>query len=217
VRTYLARAVPWRAATAAGVLLVGLLAALSLRVTQLWPLEGCALGVLAGAAAWCFDEPAAEVVDVAPRSLAWRTLARTSGVAWLLSWWALAVWLVQGTFHGHAAAVFWHGAAATLLVAGAVTWRRARRVARPGTAIASVVTSIAVFVALCHPYPRQLPFFPYVYGGPWEAATLWWGSSAALGAVALVLGLVGPANPLERLHVVSEDSDETRGNCPSWT
>jgi hypothetical protein len=192
VHVYLARAVPWRATTAIGVLLVGLLAALSIRVAELWPLEGCALGVLAGSAAWCFDEPAAEVVDVTPRSLAWRTLARMSGVAWLVGWWTLGVWLVRETFHGHALAVLCHGAGATLFVVGVVTWRRAARMARPGTATASVVMSIAVFMALCHPYPRQLPLFPYVYGGPWAAAAVWWGCSAALGAASLLLALVGP-------------------------
>jgi hypothetical protein len=195
VTTYVVRAVPWRAATGAGVLLVGLLAALSLRVTRLWPVEGCALGLLAGAAAWCFDEPAAEVVDVAPRSLAWRTFARTSGVAWLVLWWALAVWLVRGTFHGHAAAVLCHGAAAALFVTAAVTWRRAAHAARPGIATAAAVTSTAVVLALVRPYPRQLPLFPYVYGGPWTAAAQWWGSVALLGAAVLTIALAGPRRP----------------------
>jgi hypothetical protein len=189
--TYAARAVPWRAATGAGILLVGLLAALSLRVTRLWPMEGCALGLLAGAAAWCFDEPAAEVVDVAPRSLAWRTLARASGVAWLVLWWVLAVWLVRGALRGHAVAVSWHGAAGALLVTAVVTWRRAAHAAQPGTATAAVVISTAVFLALARPYPRQLPLFPYVYGGPWAAATLWWASTALVGVIVLVFVLEG--------------------------
>jgi hypothetical protein len=193
---YLARAVPWRATTAVGVLLVGLLAALSIRVTVLWPLEGCTIGLLAGSAAWCFDEPAADIVDVAPRSLAWRTRVRTSGVAWLVLWWAGAVWLARTAFHGHAVAVFWHGVSATLLVTGVATWHRAAHVARPAAATASLVSSTAVLLALCRPYPRELPFFPYVYGGPWVAAAVWWGCAAALGAASLLLALVGPANPL---------------------
>lgn len=188
--TYLARAVPWRAVTVVGLILVLLLAALSLRVTRLWPLEGCALGLLAGTAAWCFDEPAAEIVDPAPRTLAWRTVARATGVAWLVAWWVLADWLVRGTFHGHALAVGLHGVAATLAVTAVVTRRRAAGAPRPGAAAAAVVTSTAVFLALGRPYPRIVALFPYVYGGPWRAASLWWGTTAALALVLLLVTLV---------------------------
>lgn len=188
--TYLARAVPWRAVTVVGLILVLLLAALSLRVTRLWPLEGCALGLLAGAAAWCFDEPAAAIVDPAPRTLAWRTVARASGVAWLVAWWVLADWLVRGTFHGHALAVGLHGVAATLAVTAVVTWRRAAGVPRPGAAVAALVTPTAVFLALGRPFPRTIALFPYVYGGPWRAASLWWGTAAAVSLGLLLVTLV---------------------------
>lgn len=193
--TYVARAVPWRGISIIGLILVLLLAALSLRVARLWPLEGCAIGLLGGAAAWCFDEATAEVVDTAPRTLAWRTAARASGILWLLAWWTIAVWLVRGSFHGHAVAVGLHGAAASVSVTAIVTWRRAAGVPRPGTAVATIVMGTAVFLALGRPYPRKIPLFPYVYGGPWQAAALWW-ATASVAAAALLLAVM--ANPPAR-------------------
>lgn len=188
--TYLARAVPWRMLSAIGLILVLLLAALSLRVGRLWPLEGCALGLLAGVTAWCFDEPSAAIVDVAPRTLAWRTLARTSGVVWLIAWWLVAVGLTRTALHGHAVLVALHGVAAALVVTAIVTWRRAVRAPNPGTATAAVVTPVAVFLALGRPYPRTIPLFPYVYGGPWVRSAVWWGSAAGLAGLLLLVTLV---------------------------
>lgn len=196
---YLARAVPWRALSVIGLLLVLLLAALSLQVARLWPLEGCTMGLLAGAVAWCFDEPSATIVDVAPRTLAWRTVARATGVLWLLAWWALAVWLVRDALHGHAVAVGLHGVAAALAVIGLVTWRRAAGTPTPGIAAAAVLTPIAAFLALGRPYPRLVPLFPYVYGGPWDRAAIWWGGAAGL-ALVLLFGTLIDVRPLSRIR-----------------
>jgi len=68
-------------------------------------LQGCAVGLLTGAAAWCFDEPAAAVVDTAPRSLLWRTGARADGLLFLLVWWGLTVALSHPDLFGRAADV----------------------------------------------------------------------------------------------------------------
>jgi hypothetical protein len=201
VTSYLARAVPWRALSVIGLFLVLLLSALSLRVARLWPLEGCAIGMLAGAAAWCFDEPTAEVVDTAPRTLAWRTAARSTGVGWLLAWWVFAVWIGRGSLHGHAVAVGLHGVAAAICVTAIVTWRREAGVPRPGTATAGMVTATAVFLALGRPYPRTIPLFPYVYGGPWNTAGVWWATMAAAGVGLMLLALSGLAGRGGRLRL----------------
>ena len=77
---YAARAVPWVRISLAAALVALLMELVRWNPWVLWPLEGTAVGLLAGATAWCFDESAAVVVDVAPRGLAWRTAARTPAV-----------------------------------------------------------------------------------------------------------------------------------------
>ncbi len=188
--TYVARAVPWRAVTAVGLILVLLLAALSFQVARLWPLEGCGLGLLAGATAWCFDEPNAAIVDVAPRTLAWRTVTRAAGVGWLIAWWLLGIAATRAAFHGHAVAVALHGLAAALAVTATVTWRRAAGTPVPGTTTAAIVTPVAVFLALGRPYPHTIALFPYVYGGPWDLAAVWWVSTAGLASLLLLVTLM---------------------------
>ena len=121
---------------------------------------------------------------------------------WLVAWWALAVVVTRSSFHGHAVAVVLHGVAASLAVSAAVTQRRSAGAASPGAATAAVVTSVAVFLALGRPRPRTIPLFPYVYGGPWHLAAVWWGATAGLGILVLLVTLVDPRvdalSPLRR-------------------
>ncbi|MEU0312929.1 hypothetical protein [Nocardioides sp. NPDC006273] len=64
-----------------GVLVLVLMERVARWPWTMWPLEGITIGLLAAGTAWCFDEPAAEVVDAAPRHLTWRTGARATGVS----------------------------------------------------------------------------------------------------------------------------------------
>ena len=81
---YAGRAVPWTRVAVAATLIVVLMDVVRRWPWNMWLLEGTAVGLLAAAAGWCFDEPAAAVVDPAPRGLAWRTAARVAGVLVLL-------------------------------------------------------------------------------------------------------------------------------------
>src|ERR1700712_2266593 len=91
----------------------------------LWPLEGTAVGLLAGATAWCFDEVAAAVADAAPRGPAWRAPARAPAVALLLAAWTAPV-LHAGdrALFGHRDAVLVQGLAAMAGGAALAVWFR---------------------------------------------------------------------------------------------
>jgi hypothetical protein len=185
------RAVPWSLVGATALLVWGLMALVRLDPWTLWPLQGTAVGLLAGAVGWCLDEPAAAVVDPAPRGLAWRTLARAVGIGVLLGAWSTGVWWARSGLFGHGWAVFGQGLAATAIGAAWVTWRRANGEACPGQRWAIAVVPAVTAWALVRPLQRQLPVFPYTFGGEYGD----WASSAAGWTMvglfaALLLGLV---------------------------
>lgn len=185
---YAARAVPWPSLALASVLVLVLMEIVRRWPYPMWPLEGCAVGLVAAAAAWCFDEPAAEVVDTVPRSLVWRTAARFSGVVLLLGVWALAVICTRDSLFGHAREVAGQGMAAALGAAAYVTWRRAAGQRTPGRPAATAIVPVAAFWALVRPLADHVPVFPYTARADWGASRALW-LTAGLAAVAL-LGVV---------------------------
>ena len=190
---YAVHAVPWLRIGVAAVLVVTLMELVGRWPWQTWPLEGTAVGLLAGATAWCFDEPAAAVVDPAPRSLAWRTLARGSGVLVLAIAWAVSVGRAWDGLFGHPWVVALHGGAAMVAGAAWATWRRAVGVASPGMSLAVSVVPLLTGWALVRPFDKQLPVFPYAPdgSGDWSASLAGW---ACLGVAAGVLLLAALAD-----------------------
>ena len=186
-----ARGVPWWLVAAAALLVLGLLALVRYDPWRLWPLQGTAVGLLAAAVGWCLDEPAAAVVDPAPRGLAWRTVARSAAVVVLLAAWSAGVWWAGPGFFGHSWEVFGQGLAATAIGAAWVTWRRARGEATPGQRWAVAVVPVVTAWSLVRPLARQLPVFPYASGGEygdWASSAAGWTAAGLLAAV--LLGLV---------------------------
>ena len=155
-----ARALPWPLLAAAAVLLYGLLRAVQEWPYAVWPVEGLAVGFLAGMAAFAYDEPAAAVVDTLPRGLAWRTAARSLGVALLLGWWLLVVALTRDTYlrprHGDRLA----GSRGTVAVVATTAHLRSRGAAGPATLVGTAVVGGAMFLALAQPLQNRLPIFP---------------------------------------------------------
>ncbi len=184
-----ARGVPWLLIAVTGTLLTGLLQVVASWPYELWPLQGCAVGLLAGTAAWCFDEPAAAVVDSAPRSLAWRTAARSAGVLALLSAWMLAVSGARHGLFGHAAEVAWQGVAAALLASAYVTWRRSTGTPSPGRRTAAAVVPLAAFWALVRPLSDAVPLLPYTEHDDWAVSAAIWTAAAAVAAGVLSAAL----------------------------
>ncbi len=197
-----ARGVPWPLVSAAALLIPGLLALVRYDPWTLWPLQGTAVGLLAAAVGWCLDEPAAAVVDPAPRGLAWRTLARAAGIVVLLATWTAGVWWARTGLYGHPGAVFGQGLAATAVATTWVTWRRARGEASPGHRWALAVVPATTAWALVKPWNQQLPVFPYTSGGEygdWAVSAAGWTAVGVLAAVLLILILTREGRPWERI------------------
>jgi hypothetical protein len=208
------RAVPW-AVIALGIGLVPLLLLIVEHWPyELWPLQGTAVGVLAATTAWCFDEPAAAVVDTLPRHLGWRTAARCGGVLVIVVVWGLALGWTHTGYFGHARDVAWQGVAAVLFTVALVTWRRSRGAATPAKAVAAAVVPIAMFVALVRPFETHLPLFPYTSTGDWAASRVLW-SGAAVAALALLLALVNDWPIRQSLPTRQRRYEQTPQNRPT--
>jgi hypothetical protein len=188
---YARRAVPSSLLVIAAVLVVGLLVLVEHWPFTLWPLQGMAVGLLAAAAAWCFDEPAAAITDTTPRHLAWQTTARSTGVVALLLVWVVTVAQTRSGYFGHAVDVAWQGIAATLVVTAIVTWRRSQHVATPaGSAFAATVT-VSLALAVVKPLAKYVEVFPYTSSGDWGGARTLWTGAAVLAVVVLWAALGG--------------------------
>ena len=184
---YATRGVPWpRVALGAG-LVVLLMELVRWNPWVLWPLEGTAVGLLAGAAAWCFDESSAVVVDVAPRSLAWRTAARAPAVLGLAAvWCGVVAHAGDGVLFGRSAGVLIEGLVALAVGTAYAGWRRAWGEPMPGLLLAATVVPVTSAWALVRPFDASVPVFPYgtSSAGDWSASTAGW---AILGTLALVV------------------------------
>jgi hypothetical protein len=189
---YVARAVPWtRVALAAGLVVV-LMELVRWDPWVLWPLEGTAVGLLAGATAWCFDESSAAVVDSAPRGLAWRSMARSPGPLLLLvTWTAVVLHAGPETLFGHRSAIWFQGVAACLAGAAYTTWRRSLGEASPGLRFATAVVPATTAWALLRPLDQYLPVFPYgtTTAAGWDRSAGLWVTLAVAAVVTLVVVL----------------------------
>ncbi|MEZ5092848.1 hypothetical protein [Nocardioides sp.] len=188
---YLRWSVPWVRVAVAALLVATLIELVHRDAWLLWPLEGTAVALLAGAAAWCLDEQAGAVVDVTPRGLAWRTAARAPAPALLAGVWLVTVWHARDSLFGHAGAVLVQGLAA---LAAGTAWATSRRAAgnpMPGLALAATVIPAGAGWALVRPLPDQLPVFPYgtATPGQWATSLVAWSAVAAASLVVLALEL----------------------------
>jgi hypothetical protein len=192
VLTYAARAVPWLRVGGALALVGLLLQLVRWDPWLLWPLQGTAVGLLAGATAWCFDEQAAAVVDASPRGLAWRTAARAPAVLLLVLVWVLLVAHAREALFGHALAVALQGVVAVAASAAWTLWRRAAGEGTPGTRTATTVVPLVTTWALVRPFEQQLPVFPYATDGAygdWRTSVVAWLCVGAAAAVLLTLAV----------------------------
>ncbi|TDO50586.1 hypothetical protein EV643_10479 [Kribbella sp. VKM Ac-2527] len=171
---YAARAVPWGLLGAGAGLVIGLLLLVERWPYTLWPLQGAAVGLLAGTAVWCFNEPAASLVDTMPRSLRWRTTARSTGTLALVAIWLIALQQTRSGYFGHAEDVAWQGIALAAAASAYMTWQRCRGSTGPARALSAGIVGITLFVALARPFDEVLPIFPYTAGDDWATSRLIW-------------------------------------------
>ena len=192
------RGVPWLVVLLVVAPVPALLRAVEEWPYTVWPLQGVAVGLVAAAAVWCFDETAAAVVDTLPRSLAWRTASRLLGVAVVLAVWLLSVAWTSTAYFGRAGHVAWQGVAAIAAGAAYVTWRRSTGTATPALGVATGLVCGASFLALARPLDDQLPVFPYLDSGPWAASAVLWAVIGLAALLGLAIVLAEPATGPDR-------------------
>jgi hypothetical protein len=159
----------------------------------MWPLQGIAVGMVAAAAVWCFDETAAAVIDTLPRSLAWRTTSRLLGVAVILGVWLVSVSWTSSAYFGRPGHVAWQGVAAIAAGSAYATWRRSRGTATPALGAATGLVCGASFLALTRPLDDRLPVFPYLDDGPWTLSAVLWTVIGVASVAVLAVLLLEPA------------------------
>jgi hypothetical protein len=192
---YAARVTRTHGTALAAVLVVLLMELVRWKPWMLWPLEGTAVGLLAGASAWCFDESAAGVVDVAPRSLAWRTSARTPAVLGLTLVWCAVVWHAgDRALFGQSLNILPQGLVAIAIGAGYAGWRRAWGEPTPGLVLATAVVPLTSAWALVRPLETRLPVFPYgsSSASDWTTSTVGWLTLGTLALIVLAAALSDP-------------------------
>ncbi len=189
---YAASAVPWARVASSAALVVLLMELVRWSPWVLWPLEGTAVGLLAGASAWCFDETSAVVVDVTPRSLAWRTAARAPAVLGLSLLWCVTVWHAgDRALFGHSVNILVQGLVAVAVGAGYAGCRRAWSEPTPGLALATAVVPLTTAWALVRPLEGWLNVFPYGTSSAtaWATSTAGWIAVGTLAVVVLTAAL----------------------------
>jgi hypothetical protein len=170
----------------------------------MWPLQGTAIGLIAGGAAWSLDETAAAVVDTLPRPLRWRTAARAIAVVPLARTWVACVLVPRDRLPAHTGLFLLEGLAALLFAVAFVTWRRARGDAVPGARFASVMIPVAAMLALVRPLPDRLPLFPAWPGEQWTLSLVIWSTLAVGSATLLAMTLSEARNSLLCASAASE-------------
>jgi hypothetical protein len=193
-----ARGVPWLLIVLGVVMVAVLLQIVEQWPYRMWPLQGIGVGLVAATTVWCFDEPAAAVVDTLPRSLAWRTVARALGVLVVTTGWLLSVLWTQTAYFGKADHVAWQGVIAVLAGTTYATWRRSRGDATPARPAATALVCGTAYLALARPMEDLLPVFPYTSAGPWTASAILWAGLAAASATLLLALLAEIRSPHNR-------------------
>jgi len=186
----------WSPGRAQVVVGTGLVAVLLLGVAEsvhLWRALGLAAAVSVGVGAWAMDEPSARVVDAAPRSLRWRTVARVLGLAPVATAWMVFAHHASGQplplpASGRGWPLAATGVASVLLGASLATVLRRRGWAAPGQQVA---VSVGLVVAALGAFPKHLwlhlALFPIDGDADWAWALRFWVGALGLSLVALVV------------------------------
>ena len=199
-----ARGVPWSLIAAAALLIPGLLAFVRYDPWTLWPLQGTAVGLLAGAVGWCLDEPAAAVVDTAS-ARAWPgehspapPASPFCSVTWSAGVWRARPGPLRPPVGGLRPGPRGSGDRDHL---GDVAAGRWRSVPGPGAGRSSVVPATTAW-ALVKPLEKQVPVFPYAFGGEygdWAVSAAGWTIIGLLACALLALILTREGRPWERI------------------
>lgn len=185
------RAIPWPPAFAAGILGVVIVTALHDRDAAA-PLQAVSI-LLASAAGFAFDDPAAEILAASPTPLLRRRMVRLAlmGPPILLAWLALVA--AQGPAswaEGWAIAAMFAGLVGLSLSIAGVASRRSPT-GRGGIAVGPGLFILLIVSTLIPTRWRPLPMGD-VPGG-WTSIYLRWGTAAAIGLLVFLWSSRDPA------------------------
>jgi fluoride ion exporter CrcB/FEX len=179
-------ALPWRPLAAASAAAAGMLG-----VAAIWPTSGfatigikLALVCLAAAACFVLDEPAAAVVDSAPKTLRARTVIRLSGVAIPATIGAAGLVAIaarlgpapygQGPFGELPVGGLLLQLAGCLLL-GVATAAFARRfMPEPGDYVSGMVAGCLTTLVIYNPFGRWVDVFPISPQDRWSRSVVLW-------------------------------------------
>jgi ABC-type sugar transport system permease subunit len=176
---------PWPRMLGLCAAAAGLMGAVAARPGSLWPLQGLTVGLIAAGTAWCVDEQAAAVVDSLPRTLRWRTIARTLVACPLAITWVLCTLLWRRNLPPHPAVLVLQGIAAMATAVAYGAWRRAHGTAAPGGGFAAAAVTACVALTLVPLNRVESAVFPAWSVGSWRTCGAIW--AAMLSSSALVL------------------------------
>jgi hypothetical protein len=184
---YALRAVPWVLVAVSCVIVVGLMALVANWPWVMWPLQGTAVGVIAGVVGWSMDERSAAVVDSLPRSWCWRTTARAVVVPLVLAVWCGCLFAMRNDIPDQLGLFVLQGVGAISVAAAVTGWQRLGGTAEPGRFFAAFVIPTATALSLVRPLAHRLPLFPVWPDDNWLLSKqIWWGLTLAAPAMLLV-------------------------------
>ncbi len=193
IARYSRTATPWGLLATTAGFVVGLLLIVARWPAAMWPLHGAAIGLIAGVSAWSVDERGSAIVDVAPRPLWWRTLARTPAARLLVSAWIATHLAVRDRLPDHLGVLILQGTSAAADGSAGATWQRTRSQSEPGQRIALFICPAVVAIALAKPWSEYAPLFPIWPHENWSRATVIWSVAAGLAVVSLAVALTRDA------------------------
>ncbi|MFP5487523.1 MAG: hypothetical protein ACLGHQ_04370, partial [Acidimicrobiia bacterium] len=155
--SYSRAATPWGLSATTAVLVIALVSIVARWPDAMWPLHGATIGLLAGVSAWSVDERCSAIVDLAPRPMWWRTVARAPAALFLIAVWAAMLLSLRDRLPDHLGVLVLQGASAALAGFAAATWQRTHGNAEPGQRIAMFICPAAVATALAKPWSTHVP------------------------------------------------------------
>ncbi|TYB45531.1 hypothetical protein [Actinomadura chibensis] len=188
---YAVRVTPGVLLGASCAVIAGLMAMVAARPYVMWPLQGAAVGLIAGTVATAQDERCAALVDTLPRGLVWRTAARAViTVPAALGVWACCLLVWRHRLPDHPGLFALQGVGAATLAVSVSAWRRHRGVPQPGAVFAALVVPVATAVALIRPWSGVLALFPIWPADEWGRSRALWLALTAGAPLAALLAAV---------------------------
>jgi hypothetical protein len=186
---YSRAATPWGLTVTTAVIAIVLLSIVARWPAAMWPLHGATIGLLAAVSAWSVDERCSAIVDLVPRPLWWRTVARAPAALLLVAVWVAMHLSLRDRLPDHLGVLVLQGVSAVLVGFAVATWQRTRGNPEPGQRMAMLVCPAAVAIALAKPWSTHVPVFPIWPHENWPRATAIWSITGGVGVLVLIAAI----------------------------